>query len=87
MTKPFLSIVTPTFNEEATILECIRKVSEVMSGLENQVSYEHVIIDNASTDHTLELALDAARFNPHLVVACNDRWDSKHLSWAFVNER
>jgi glycosyltransferase involved in cell wall biosynthesis len=73
MTKPFLSIVTPTFNEEGTILDCIRKVSEVMSGLEKQVSYEHVIIDNASTDRTLDLALDAARSNPQIIVACNDR--------------
>ncbi len=73
MTKPFLSIVTPTYNEEGTILECIRKVSEIMSGLEEQVSYEHIIIDNASTDRTLDLALEAARSNPQLLIARNDR--------------
>jgi glycosyltransferase involved in cell wall biosynthesis len=73
MTKTFLSIVTPTYNEEGTILECIRKVSEVMSGLEKQVSYEHIIIDNASTDRTLDLALEAARSNPQLMIARNDR--------------
>jgi glycosyltransferase involved in cell wall biosynthesis len=73
MSKTFLSIVTPAYNEEGTILECIRKVSEVMSGLEKQVSYEHIIIDNASTDRTLDLALEAARSNPQLVIARNDR--------------
>lgn len=73
MTKPFLSIVTPTFNEEATIVECIRKVSEVMSGLEKSINYEHIIIDNASSDRTLELALNAAKVNSRLVIACNDK--------------
>lgn len=70
--KITISIVTPTYNEEGTILECIQKVMDVMSSLKD-ITYEHIIIDNASTDGTVSLALEAADKDSHIVVARNDK--------------
>jgi glycosyltransferase involved in cell wall biosynthesis len=71
--NPYLSIVTPTFNEEETIEECLRKVAQVMKPFEGVFEYEHIVIDNASTDMTINLALAYAAIDPHVKVALNDR--------------
>ncbi len=43
-----ISIITPTFNAETTLCDCIESVSE------QSVDVEHIIIDGASTDGTLK---------------------------------
>jgi glycosyltransferase involved in cell wall biosynthesis len=48
-----LSIVTPTFNEEENIEEIINSVYEIM--LNKKIAYKHIIIDNCSTDSTVEV--------------------------------
>ncbi len=47
-----ISIVTPTFNEEECIEELIVEVSKIMLSLQHD--YEHIIIDNCSTDKTVD---------------------------------
>ena len=46
-----ISIVTPCFNEEDNIYELYRRIHDVMEGL--PYDYEHIFIDNASTDSTV----------------------------------
>ena len=46
----FLSIITPTYNSQDKILFCINSVIK-----QNFEDYEHIIIDNNSTDRTLKL--------------------------------
>jgi len=48
-----LTIITPCFNEEASVLDCAREVKNVMSAKLPKVKYEHIFIDNASTDGTV----------------------------------
>jgi glycosyltransferase involved in cell wall biosynthesis len=48
--KKFISIVTPTFNEEKNIYSLSKEISLQMQNLDYE--YEHIIIDNASTDDT-----------------------------------
>jgi glycosyltransferase involved in cell wall biosynthesis len=48
--KKFISIVTPTFNEEANIEKLSNAIAIQMQNLD--YDYEHLIIDNASTDNT-----------------------------------
>ncbi len=48
--KNLISVVTPTFNEEKNIKTLVYSVKEEMSKLNYQ--YEHIIIDNCSTDST-----------------------------------
>jgi glycosyltransferase involved in cell wall biosynthesis len=48
--KKLISIVTPTFNEEKNIYLFSKEISTQMQNLD--YDYEHIIIDNASTDDT-----------------------------------
>lgn len=50
MKKKLISIVTPCFNEEENVDELYERINKVMSTLKYQ--YEHIFIDNASTDGT-----------------------------------
>jgi glycosyltransferase involved in cell wall biosynthesis len=48
-----VSIVTATFNEQDNVEELSRRIRDVMSQLP-RYDYEHIFIDNASTDATVE---------------------------------
>jgi glycosyltransferase involved in cell wall biosynthesis len=57
-----LTIITPCYNEEASVLDCAVEVQKVMSAKLPKVKYEHIFIDNASTDNTVvELRKIASR--------------------------
>jgi len=51
MTK--ISIVTPTFNEEENIQKLCLDIKVEMEKL--NINYEHIVIDNSSTDKTIEI--------------------------------
>jgi dolichyl-phosphate beta-glucosyltransferase len=71
LTPPFLSIVIPAHNEE---LRLPRSLRQVFTFLEKQ-SYlaEVIVVENASLDRTLELALDFAQHQPNLIVLHEDQ--------------
>lgn len=48
--RKLISIVTPCYNEEANIDELYQRIVEVMSRLD--YDYEHIFIDNCSTDNS-----------------------------------
>ncbi len=50
MTRPLFSIITVTYNAEATIAATLHSVASQTCG-----QYEHLIIDGRSTDRTLEI--------------------------------
>lgn len=45
-----LSIVTPTFNSEKTVLDTCRSITS-----QSYKNFEHIVIDNCSSDKTIEL--------------------------------
>ncbi len=51
MTK--ISIVTPTFNEDQNIQKLCLDIKKEMEKL--SLDYEHIIIDNSSTDNTIKI--------------------------------
>ena len=51
MTK--ISIVTPTYNEEQNIEKLCLDIKTEFEKL--NLEYEHIIIDNASTDNTIKI--------------------------------
>ena len=54
------TIVTPVYNEEASIFEFIRRISMVIEQLENEgVHSELLLVDDGSTDSTKEMLLEA----------------------------
>jgi glycosyltransferase involved in cell wall biosynthesis len=58
--RKLISIVTPCYNEEANIDELYQRIVDVMARLD--YDYEHIFIDNCSTDNSLvKLRLLAAQ--------------------------
>lgn len=49
--RKLISIVTPCYNEEANIDELYQRIVDVMARLD--YDYEHIFIDNCSTDNSL----------------------------------
>jgi glycosyltransferase involved in cell wall biosynthesis len=67
-----ISILTPTYNEEDNAREVYRQVREVFAGLE-EYDYEHVFIDNASSDRTVEILRELAAEDKRVKVIVNTR--------------
>ncbi|MFL2890005.1 MAG: glycosyltransferase family 2 protein [Pelagibacteraceae bacterium] len=69
--KKLISIVTPTFNEEANIEKLCTKISEIME--KSEYNYEHIVIDNNSTDNTVKILRKLALTNKNLKIILNSR--------------
>jgi polyisoprenyl-phosphate glycosyltransferase len=67
-----ISIVTPCYNEEENVEECARRIRELFAGL-GRYRYEHIFIDNASTDRTQEILRRLAAEDKHVKVIINSR--------------
>lgn len=67
-----ISIVTPCYNEEANVAELVRRVRDVFSGLK-QYRYEHIFIDNASTDSTVSILREIAKKDKNVKIIVNAR--------------
>ncbi|MBN2530509.1 MAG: glycosyltransferase family 2 protein [Deltaproteobacteria bacterium] len=65
-----ISIMTPCYNEEDNIQTVIDSVKEIFKHLENY-TYEHIFIDNASTDQTAHILRAAASNDKHIKVIFN----------------
>lgn len=68
-----LTIITPCYNEEASVMECAREVRKVMSSKLPKVKYEHIFIDNASTDGTVNELRKIAADSKNVKVIVNSR--------------
>jgi glycosyltransferase involved in cell wall biosynthesis len=67
-----LTILTPCFNEEGGIAECYERVRDVMTGLPGY-AYEHLFIDNASTDRTVAILKEIAARDRRVKLIVNSR--------------
>lgn len=67
-----ISIITPTFNEQGNVAEVIEQVRAVFSELP-QYDFEHIFIDNASTDETVEILKKYAAQDRRLKIIVNSR--------------
>jgi len=72
MTRKLISIVTPCYNEEENVQELYDRVKGVMS-LISDCDYEHIFIDNASTDKTVEILRRIAAKDRNVRVIINTR--------------
>ena len=66
-----ISIVTPCYNEEENINELYERIQTVMSSM--NYGYEHIFIDNASTDKTVELIRTLAQKDSRVKAILNTR--------------
>ncbi|KUJ00620.1 glycosyltransferase family 2 protein [Vibrio sp. MEBiC08052] len=67
-----ISIVTPCYNEEDNVEELYRRVKIQFDELKNY-SYEHIFIDNASGDKTVEILKSIAENDPNVKIIVNSR--------------
>jgi dolichyl-phosphate beta-glucosyltransferase len=71
LTSPFLSIIIPAHNEETRLPRALR---QVFTFLEKQTySAEVIIVENGSSDRTLEKAREYLPNHPNLVVIHEDK--------------
>jgi glycosyltransferase involved in cell wall biosynthesis len=66
-----LSVVLPVQNAEGTLAEQVARLLEIVPDLSDR--FEILLVDDGSTDHTLELAQELARRYPQLRVLRHDR--------------
>jgi len=65
--EPLVSVLTPVYNGEEFLAECIESVLA-----QTYSNWEYIIINNCSTDRTLEIALDYAKKDSRILVRSND---------------
>lgn len=74
---PFVSVVTACFNEEENVEEVNCQVRAVMEALPPRAgepyTYEHIFIDNASTDRTVEILRGICATDKRVKVIVNAR--------------
>lgn len=69
--KKLISIVTPCYNEEDNIDELCQRIQIVMQAL--PYDYEHIFIDNCSTDQTVRKIKDQAASDKRIKLIVNAR--------------
>lgn len=70
-TKKLISIVTPCYNEEDNIEELYQRIAAVMA--DQPYDYEHICIDNCSTDGTVKKIKEIASRDLRLKLIVNAR--------------
>ncbi|MDE7396225.1 MAG: glycosyltransferase [Muribaculum sp.] len=74
--RPLFSIITVTYNAEATLPATLRSVAA-----QTFRDFEYIIMDGASTDRTLRLAIDAAIPQSHIFSSPDDGiYDAMNLA-------
>lgn len=66
LSKPFLSLVIPVYNESERLSQSIKKIDAFVH--QNNFETEVLIVENGSTDETLTLAQSLAQTRPYLRV-------------------
>ncbi len=67
-----ISIVTPCYNEQDNVLNLYTQVRDVMAGI-GKYKYEHIFIDNHSSDATVAILKQIAAQDPIVKVIVNSR--------------
>jgi glycosyltransferase involved in cell wall biosynthesis len=68
-----ISIVTACYNEEENVIELINRVRKVMEAHLSKYDYEHIFIDNASEDKTVDLLKAEASRDKRVKIIVNSR--------------
>ena len=69
---PLISVVTPCYNEQENVEEVYRLVKGIFAALPNY-RYEHIFIDNASKDRTVDILKGIAKDDRNVKIIVNSR--------------
>lgn len=67
-----ISIITPTFNEQENVGLIVDAIEQVAKK-EQKYIFEHIFIDNASTDQTINCIKEIIKEKPHVGLIVNNR--------------
>jgi glycosyltransferase involved in cell wall biosynthesis len=70
--QKLISIITPCFNEEENVQEVYQQVKDVFAQIADY-RYEHIFIDNSSTDKTVQILREIAKNDFNVKVIINSR--------------
>jgi len=70
MARPSLSLFFPAWNEEDYVERAVTRATQVLSRLSDD--WELIIVNDASTDRTKEIAQELARKNPRIKVVSHE---------------
>jgi glycosyltransferase involved in cell wall biosynthesis len=70
---PFISIVSGCYNEEEKVRELWERVTRVMASELPSYTYELIIIDNSSTDKTVDILREIGTADKRLKIIVNNR--------------
>lgn len=68
-----LSIVSPCLNEEENVERCIEETLAAIKKYDSSLDFEHIFIDNNSTDGTLQKLLDLRARYAHIRILSNSQ--------------
>ena len=68
-TYPLVSVLTPVYNGEQYLAECIESVIN-----QKYSNWEYIIVNNCSTDRTIEIALEYAKKDSRIRVENNRKF-------------
>lgn len=71
--KVEISIVTPCYNEARNVKNCAERVKKTMARDLPNTTYEHIFVDNNSTDETFNLLKEIAREDKRVKLLQNSR--------------
>ncbi len=82
--EPLVSVLTPVYNGGEFLAECIESVLQ-----QTFQNYEYIIINNASTDRTLEIAEEYAKKDRRIRIHSNERLvpviDNHNIAFSLVS--
>jgi glycosyltransferase involved in cell wall biosynthesis len=67
--KPFVSVITPFYNTDAYLAECIESVLG-----QSYINFEYILVNNCSTDKSLEIAEHYAKLDSRIKVFSNENF-------------
>jgi len=73
MSKVDLSIISPCYNEVESIQDCINAINGLMKSKLPNLTYEHIIIDNNSTDETVKVVKEHCAKDRNVKLLVNSR--------------
>jgi glycosyltransferase involved in cell wall biosynthesis len=82
--EPLVSVLTPVYNGEDFLAECIESVLR-----QTFTNFEYLIVNNCSTDRSLEIALSYAKKDDRIRVHSNDRFvgviENHNLAFSLIS--
>ena len=83
---PFVAILTPVYNGEKYLAECIDSVRSQLFK-----NWEYIIVNNCSTDSTLDIAARYANIDPRICIVNNSRFvdvvENHNIAFSLISQK